>query len=104
MHIQIYEYINGLLRYDMKQLVKYEWKESSNLSDANGAVALASISRFTCCKASSSVTVTIKNQVCKSMPGLQVGLYARTFCIVLLYYQEKIISKKEKRYKKKKPQ
>jgi hypothetical protein len=85
----------------MKQLVKYEWKESSNLSDANGAVALASISRFTCCKASSSVTVTIKNQVCKSMPGLQVGLYARTFCIVLLYYQEKIISKKEKRYKKK---
>lgn len=63
--IKIYGYINALLRYDMKQSVKHEWKESPNLSDANGAAALASISRFTCCKASSSVTVTIKNQVCK---------------------------------------
>jgi len=65
MHIKIYGYINALLRYDMKQSVKTEWKEYPNLSDANGAAALASISRFTCCKASSSVTVTIKNQVCK---------------------------------------
>lgn len=61
----IYRYKDGCITdCDMKNLVKYEWKESPNLSDANGAVALASISRFTCCKASSSVTVTIKNKVC----------------------------------------
>lgn len=41
-------------------------KVETNLSDIKGATAFASISWFTCCKPSSSVTVNVQSLACKT--------------------------------------